>query len=318
MTPTQLRAFACVVRRGSVKGAAEELGITESAVSMNLKQLRTELDDPLFTRTPSGLAFTPGGLRLASRAMEILDLQSRTVLEVSEAGNGRRMLRLASSELFAEHAAPGLISLFTSRARDLDVELSVHPVADFPQLLASRTVDVALGPAVAQLSEPLEQHPFLAYDVVVVAAPEHPVVAGHVGVNALPDQVWHLGPGAAEPGGETAGVLRGLGVPEHRQRIYQSDAAALGETRRGMGLAIAVGFTVRDDLRSGRLVRINAPHLTSRGSWATWALSGGQRGSAGAELIRFVGTPRATQAMLRGEGAGAGRFRPAVHVTLWS
>ena len=79
MTPTQLRAFACVVRHGSVKGAAEELGITESAVSMNLKQLRTELDDPLFSRTPSGLAFTPGGLRLASRAMEILDLQSRTV-----------------------------------------------------------------------------------------------------------------------------------------------------------------------------------------------------------------------------------------------
>ena len=96
MTPTQLRAFACVVRRGSVKGAAEELGTTESAVSMNLKQLRTELDDPLFSRTPSGLAFTPGGLRLASRAMEILDLQSRTVLEVSEAGAGRRMLRLAS------------------------------------------------------------------------------------------------------------------------------------------------------------------------------------------------------------------------------
>ena len=114
---------------------------------MNLKQLRTELDDPLFTRTPSGLAFTPGGLRLASRAMEILDLQSRTVLEVSEAGAGRRMLRLASSGLFAEHAAPGLISLFTSRARDLDVELSVHPVTDFADLLASRTVDVALGPA---------------------------------------------------------------------------------------------------------------------------------------------------------------------------
>ena len=146
MTPTQLRAFACVVRRGSVKGAAQELGITESAVSMNLKQLRTELDDPLFSRTPSGLAFTPGGLRLASRAMEILDLQSRTVSRSARRA-GRRMLRLASSDLFAEHAAPGLISLFTSRARDLDVELSVHPVADFPDLLASRAVDVALGPA---------------------------------------------------------------------------------------------------------------------------------------------------------------------------
>ena len=318
MTPTQLRAFACVVRRGSVKGAAEELGITESAVSMNLKQLRTELDDPLFSRTPSGLAFTPGGLRLASRAMEILDLQSRTVLEVTEAGHGRRILRLASSDVFAEHAAPGLISLFTSRARDLDVELSVHPVSEFANLLVSRAVDVALGPAVPQSTTPLLQNPFLAYEVLVVASPAHPVATGHVGLDQLAEQTWHLGPGAVLPGGEASEVMRRLALPEKRQRIFQSDAAALAETRRGVGLGIAVGFTIRDDLRSGRLVRIDAPHLANRGAWATWALSGSQQPSASAELIRFVATPRATQAMVRGEAAGAGRFRPAVHVTLWS
>ena len=79
-----------------------------------------------------------------------------------------------------------------------------------------------------------------------------------------------------------------------------------------------MGFTVRDDLRDGRLVRIDAPQLASRGSWATWTLSADQQPSAGAELVRFVATPRATQAMVRGEAAGVGRFRPAVHVTLWS
>ncbi len=318
MTPTQLRAFACVVRLGSVKAAAEELGTTESAVSMNVKQLRTELDDPLFSRTPSGLAFTPGGLRLASRAMEILDLQSRTVLEVSEAGAGRRMLRVASSGTFAEHAAPGLIGLFTSRARDLDVELSVHPVSDFARLLSSRSVDVALGPAVAHAGAGFTQQVFLDYEVIVVASPEHPVAAGTIGLEQLHEQVWHLGPGATEPAGETSAVLGRLEIPENRQRIYQSDAAALGETRRGMGLATVVGFTIRDDLRHGRLVRVDAPQLTSRGSWATSTLAGDQQTSAGAELVRFVATPRATQAMLRGEGAGKGRFRPAVHVTLWS
>jgi DNA-binding transcriptional LysR family regulator len=93
VTPTQLRAFACV-RWGSVKGAAGELGVTEAAVSMHVAQLRKELDDDLFTRTSSGLAFTPGGLRLASRAVEILGLQDRTVQEVSQAGHVRRVLRV--------------------------------------------------------------------------------------------------------------------------------------------------------------------------------------------------------------------------------
>jgi LysR family transcriptional regulator, low CO2-responsive transcriptional regulator len=318
VTPTQLRAFACVVRHGSVKAAAEELGITESAVSMNLKHLRLELEDPLFSRTPSGLAFTPGGLRLASRAREILDLQTRTVLEVSEAGNGRRMLRLASSALFAEHAAPGLISLFTGRARDLDVELSVHPVSDFPGLVASRAVDVALGPAVKDPASPVQQVPFLSFEVMVVASPEHPVAGGRVPLDQLPGQTWNLGPGASEGSGEAFAVLRRLAVPEKHQRIFQSDAAALAETRRGTGLSIVVGFTVRNELRSGRLKRIDAPHLASKGSWATWTLAGDRQPSASAELVRFISTPRATQAMVRGDGADVGRFRPAVHVTLWS
>ena len=70
MTPTQLRAFATVVRLGSVKAAAEDLRVTEAAVSLHVGQLRKELGDQLFSRTGSGLAFTPGGLRLASRAVD--------------------------------------------------------------------------------------------------------------------------------------------------------------------------------------------------------------------------------------------------------
>ncbi len=85
MTPTQLRAFSAVVRLGSVRAAAVELQVTEAAVSFNISQLQKELEGRLFTRASSGLAFTPGGLRLASRAAEMLGLADRTVLEVSRA-----------------------------------------------------------------------------------------------------------------------------------------------------------------------------------------------------------------------------------------
>ena len=64
-----------MVRLGSVKAAAAELGVTEAAVSLHVGHLRKELEDQLFARTGSGLAFTPGGLRLASRAGEMLGLQ---------------------------------------------------------------------------------------------------------------------------------------------------------------------------------------------------------------------------------------------------
>lgn len=190
MTPTQLRAFACVVRLGSVKAAAEELEVSEAAVSMHVAQLRRELDDKLFTRSSSGIVFTPGGLRLASRAVEILGLQDRTVVEVSEAGQGRRQLRMAASAMFAEHSAPGIIELFASRANDLDVELSVRPTSQFPALLAARTVDIAIGPAPTRLPDGLLQRPFLNYEVVTVARPGHPLAGQQVSAAVAREQTW--------------------------------------------------------------------------------------------------------------------------------
>ena len=59
MTPTQLRAYVAVVRLGSVKQAAAQLEVSESAVSLLIGQLRKEFGDQLFSRTAVGLAFTP-------------------------------------------------------------------------------------------------------------------------------------------------------------------------------------------------------------------------------------------------------------------
>jgi DNA-binding transcriptional LysR family regulator len=317
MTPTQLRAFAAVVRLGSVKRAAVDLSVTESAVSLHVGQLRRELGDQLFVRTPAGIAFTPGGLRLASRAAEMLGLQDQTILEVSQAGGGRRLLRVAASSLFAEHAAPGLIDLFASRADDLDVELSVHNPRDFASLLLGRAVDVAIGPRPSGLDESMSCLPFLKYRIIAVTSPEHPITKIHASPGELRAQTWLLGPSAVTGAGLVPGILHRINVPEENQRIFQSHAAALEEAKRNKGITLAVEFAVAQDLTTGDVVRVVSPALQADGAWSTLVLA--DRGTpAAAELTRFVTTPRATQAMVRGSGVSAGRFRPSIHVTLWS
>ncbi|MGH9170682.1 MAG: LysR family transcriptional regulator [Acidimicrobiales bacterium] len=318
MTPTQLRAFSAVVRLGSVKGAAAELGITEAAVSIHVGQLRKELGDQLFVRRSGALAFTPGGLRLASRANELLGLQYRTVREVSQAGKGKRLLRLATSSLFAEHAAAGLIELFASRANDLEVELAVHFPQDMDALLASRSVDVAIGPRPQRLGEDVVRVPFLNYQVVMVAGPAHPLASVHARPAQLREQTWLLGPSAAGDDAAVRTLLRRFDVPEAHQRIFQNHAAALEETRHNEGLSLALSFAVADDLGHGRLVRIAGPGVQADGVWNAMTLPEHSVVPAAAELMRFITTPRATQAMLRGSGIKIGRFRPSVHVTLWS
>jgi DNA-binding transcriptional LysR family regulator len=317
VTPTQLRAFSAVVRLGSVKLAAAELAVSESAVSLHVGQLRKELGDQLFTRTGAGLAFTPGGLRLASRSAELLGLQDRTVREVSEAGNGRRLLRVAASSLFAEHAAPGLIKLFASRADDLDVELSVRNPGQFNNLLVTRAVDIAIGPRPTDLDPAVVCRSFMNYQVDLVVAAEHPLTRIHPGTQQLRRQSWLLGPSAAADIGAVPALLRRLGVPEDRQQIFQSHAAALEEAKRNHGVAVALSYAVAQDVAGGQLVRVACPGRRDE-TWHTLTLAERGTPSAAAELTRFVATPRAIQAMVRGTGADIGHFRPAVHVTLWS
>ncbi|MDQ2837393.1 MAG: LysR family transcriptional regulator [Actinomycetota bacterium] len=323
MTPTQLRAFAAVVRLGSVKKAAADLGVSEAAVSLHVGQLRKELGNRLFLRTGGRLVFTPGGLRLASRAIELLELQDRTIFEVSQAGGGRRLLRIAATNLFAEHAAPGLIELFAGRADDLDVELSVHDPRDFANLLLTRAVDVGIGPRSAKVDEAIRCAPFLNYRVIAVTGPEHPLTKLQPSLRQLREQTWLLGPSAASEVGLVAGVLQRITVPAENQRIFQSQAAALEEAKRNTGITLAVAFAVSQDLARGDLVRVTGPALQADGTWCTLTLDDQvpddrESPSPAAELTRFVTTPQATQAMIHSAGIAVGRFRPSIQLTLWN
>ena len=113
-------------------------------------------------------------------------------------------------------------------------------------------------------------------------------------------------------------MLRHLEVPEERQRIFQSHAAAVEEIQRNSGVGPAITFAVGEDLAAGRLVQVDVRGAVADGMWAATTLPRHSITPAAAELLRFITTPRATQAMLHGVGATIGHFRPSVHVTLWS
>lgn len=318
MTPAQLRVFAAIARHGSSREAASELGVSEAAVSGHVAALRKELGDDLFTRTGSGISFTPGGLRLASRAVEILGLQDQTMHEVRAAGDGQRVLRIAVSSLFGEVAAPGLIELFSTRADDLQVEMSVSAPDQFPRLLAARSVDVAMGPTSKSHPESIRSKEFLRYQVVAVVGPSHPLAGRQTDPRVFAQQTWLLGPSAVDSTSVASRMLRRFAVPEANQRIFQNHSAAVAEAAAGHGVALCAAHAVTTELADGRLVRLHAPGVNADGTWAASWLRHEAASPLVNELVRFISTPRAIQAMLTGTGTNIARFRPRVHVTLWS
>jgi LysR family transcriptional regulator, low CO2-responsive transcriptional regulator len=65
-------------------------------------------------------------------------------------------------------------------------------------------------------------------------------------------------------------------------------------------------------------VQFLGPHACLEEAWHSLTLTEAGKPSPAAELDRFASTPRAIQAMMRGSGVNVARFKPSIHVTLWS
>jgi DNA-binding transcriptional LysR family regulator len=194
----------------------------------------------------------------------------------------------------------------------------VRDPGSFETLLLTRAADIAIGPQPPVVDKAIACRPVMNFRLVIVVGPDHPLAGVQASPGQLRDQTWLLGPSAATDLGAVPAMLRRLAVPDDRQQIFQSHAAALGEAKRGKGVAPALSFTVAPDVRKGHLLLLAGPHATFEAVWHSLVLTNPGTPSAAAELSRFASTPRAIQAMMRGAGVSVGHFKPSVHVTLWS
>jgi DNA-binding transcriptional LysR family regulator len=321
MTFAQLQAFALVARHGSIKAAAAKLGVSEPAVSEAVSALRRDLGDELVTRTGRGVRLTPGGRRLAAAAVEIIGVAEHARRGVREARGERPLLRVAAESAVAEHAAGPLLDAFTRRNPNVEVSLQVARGIDFGGLLAHRLADVALGPRLERDgASGTESVPFLRYGSVVVAAPRHPLArARRIAPGTLAGETWLVGPSGADPSTGTGAFLARERVAPREVLAFPSFANARAQAAAGRGVMLAIAHTVLDEVERGALVALDVRDTPIRSLWFASMLAPDRRTPAAWALRRFVTTAEATQAMLaRTGGVPAERFRPPVHVTIWS
>ena len=84
IAPDALRVFEAAARLSSFTRAAEELGMTQAAVSWRIRDLEQRLDRPLFTRGTRQVTLTPEGERLAVASTEAMSLLRRALMDVLE------------------------------------------------------------------------------------------------------------------------------------------------------------------------------------------------------------------------------------------
>jgi LysR family glycine cleavage system transcriptional activator len=255
-----LRAFEAVARRLSFSGAADELHVTQSAVSRQVKALEEELGAVLFVRGTRHVEITADGQTLRRSVDPLLTQLDASVRQIRQSRSRRRV----SLTTFASFASLWLLPRLEAFQRlhpDIDIRVSAHDVLaelDDPELdLALRYVSPEMAPpdAVRLFGE-------LLTPVVSRALFERTLSGAAPPLRRPADLALHTL--AEEDDGRAGGQFlswrhwlghRGLAALQPRRWLYlnftyQQVQAALA----GHGVALARMALVSDSLARGELV----------------------------------------------------------------
>jgi DNA-binding transcriptional LysR family regulator len=174
ITIRQLKIFESVARNLSFSRAAEDLHLTQPAVSMQIKQMEDHAGLPLFTQAGKRIALTEAGKVMLRHSMVILaDLKAAELSINNLKAGGAQRLRVGlvtSGSYFFPH----LIGAFLHGKNDVELDMTVRSRDQLIALLRSDQIDLAVmvhapdDPAI--VAEAFAPNPF-----VLVAAPTHPL-----------------------------------------------------------------------------------------------------------------------------------------------
>jgi DNA-binding transcriptional LysR family regulator len=257
METRQLAAFCAVVERGSFSQAAERLGVTQPAVSLQIRSLEKRLGQQLLDRSGRRVAPTEAGLRLYRGAQRLLALEEQLVEEVTadDAGEVSGRLEIGSSSGPGGSVLPLLLCEFQRRHAAVTVALSVFDTQTVVDLVARRELELGVVGA-ARRHRGVVFEPFLRDEVILACPPDHAFAGRTISLDELraaPLIVMQEGAGVRqviEDELRTAGVrLRELAPPLELGLQESVRSAVQG----GYGVTFISRSAVESDLASGTL-----------------------------------------------------------------
>jgi DNA-binding transcriptional LysR family regulator len=252
----QLRAFAAIAETGSFTATALRLHVTQAAISMQIKQLETELGVQLFVRAPRKILLTQAGEIFLERSRKILRDHDATVAIMAElAGAKRGRLRVGSaSAMVSTDPLPDL--LFRLRDKYQDADLSV--TSGTSETLVKHIIAGELDIAFVSLPVDVQGIQTLVLnedELVAIASPRHRFADKRV---VTPQQLGEEKLILGEQGGNTRRLIDqffvAAGVRPTVTMELSRQAAIRRMVEEDMGVGIVPAQSVKNEVDAGKLV----------------------------------------------------------------
>ncbi len=139
----QLRSFVAIAESGSATLAAERVGRTQSAISMQMKKLEDTLGRKLFRKEGRGLALTDHGLYLLARARPLLTLNDE-IVSGFRSPRIAGLVRLGVPDDYAPRFLPPILARFCAAYPAVDIAVVCEPTTSLLRKLERGQLDLAL------------------------------------------------------------------------------------------------------------------------------------------------------------------------------
>lgn len=162
MTLEQLRAFLAVARMGGVRKAAEQMNISQPAISARISSLEDYLGTRLFSRETTGVSLTAKGVVLRDYAEQIMAITERIKGDVMSDDSISSLLRLGVAETIAQTWLPDFLAALHTTFQRLNIEVTVDTSFNLREMLLDRALDltILMGPISEYSTDNLPLPPF--------------------------------------------------------------------------------------------------------------------------------------------------------------
>ncbi|MGZ8256399.1 MAG: LysR family transcriptional regulator, partial [Gallionella sp.] len=266
-TLRQLQVFEKVASHLNYSRAAEELYLSQPAVSMQIKQLEAHIGLALFEQMGKKIFLTEAGRELfhyaRNIAQQLVEMEAMFD-EMKGLGQGKLTLSVVNT---ANYFTPQLLATFCQRHPHINVNLQVANRDAVLQQLADNRTDLAImGQPPSGLD--LSSKQFLDNPLVVIAAPTHPLAKlKKIKFAQLAEQTFL----SREQGSGTRSAMERVFAQHHIQpRIsmaMETNEAIKQAVQAGMGLGILSLHSIELELETHRLVVLNVEHFPLLRHW---------------------------------------------------
>ena len=266
----QLDMFRAVAEEASFTRAAERLHVSQSAVSRQVKLLEDELGGALLQRGSRKVTVTDSGellLRATNRLRKDIDEVLAQITETHHLHRGT--LAVAGGMTVCMYVLPKLLKAFKREYEGIDIRVASGSAEEMIGLLRAHEVDLALL-TLPLVARDLEVRPVLKEEMVLVAAPRHPLCRQRF---VEPAELGRVPLVVYEPGSNTRAVIdaffREEGIPMEIAMETENVEIIKAMVLAGLGVTLIPYTAVARELKSGRFAfaRLRGQRLFRETGW---------------------------------------------------